>query len=269
MTSNQLFTIEDAVSPTGEWNDSLTGDFLWTNVNFAEAISDVMTPCTWSIWQIYIAEVVPIRLPGNYPLAGNIAGRPYLNLSMNASFGRVFGLTARETLCRSEGLFGRIPEDVEIPTLPISLGTVLKTFLPGLFTVRKQMRTYARQAQMFLDTAMSWCAEMQQRIQIIQDKVLLATLWRDELLPYLRHTFWTLRGVTGKFTGPAGTLRRQLLDLVGEADANALLSNMRSTGNLASLGPVLGLAKVARGEMTREAYLQQYGHRGPHEMELS
>jgi phosphohistidine swiveling domain-containing protein len=44
---------------------------------------------------------------------------------------------------------------------------------------------------------------------------------------------------------------------------------MRGAGDLASLGPAMGLAKVASGEMTREAYLQQYGHRGPHEMELS
>jgi pyruvate,water dikinase len=31
----------------------------------------------------------------------------------------------------------------------------------------------------------------------------------------------------------------------------------------------MGIAQVARGEMAREAYLEQYGHRGPHEFELS
>ena len=34
---------------TGEWNDSLTGDFIWTNTNIGEAFSDVMTPFTWSL----------------------------------------------------------------------------------------------------------------------------------------------------------------------------------------------------------------------------
>jgi phosphohistidine swiveling domain-containing protein len=38
---------------------------------------------------------------------------------------------------------------------------------------------------------------------------------------------------------------------------------------LESLGPLIGLSQVARGEMRRETYLERYGHRGPHEMELS
>jgi pyruvate,water dikinase len=38
---------------------------------------------------------------------------------------------------------------------------------------------------------------------------------------------------------------------------------------LASLGPVIGISKVIKGEMSREEYLIQYGHRGSHEYELS
>jgi hypothetical protein len=34
---------------TGEWNDSLSGEFLWSNVNLSEAVPDVMTPSTWSL----------------------------------------------------------------------------------------------------------------------------------------------------------------------------------------------------------------------------
>lgn len=29
---------------TGEWNDSLSGDFLWSRNNYGEARPDVMTP---------------------------------------------------------------------------------------------------------------------------------------------------------------------------------------------------------------------------------
>lgn len=60
---------------TGEWNDSLLGDFLWSNVNTNEALPDVMTPASWSLWQIYFIDTNPIRLPGRYPFCGNIAGR--------------------------------------------------------------------------------------------------------------------------------------------------------------------------------------------------
>ena len=52
------------------------------------------------------------------------------------------------------------------------------------------------------------------------------------------------------------------------ADASALMSNLSAGAELASLGPVAGLARVARGEMSRETYVARYGHRGTHECEL-
>lgn len=65
-------------------------------------------------------------------------------------------------------------------------------------------------------------------------------------------------------------LRRDLTTLVGPEDANVLIANLSDeAGLLPSLGPVIGLARVAQGEMKREAYLAQYGHRGPHEFEIS
>ena len=220
------------------------------------------------MWQQYISQVVPIQLP-DLPIAGNIGGRPYLNLSMSASIGRVFGLKPKEILRRGEGIFGRIPDDVEIPTVPVSLGTMLKRYLPVFFTIRRQMSQYKVQVPAFLATTPAWCAGVQQRIQPTTDQAALLSLWQERLLPYLNHTFWILRTATKQFSAPAGDLRRTLLDLIGDADTNALLSNLRGTGNLESMGPVMGLAKLARGEMPRAAYLQQYGHRGPHEMELA
>ena len=67
---------------TGEWNDSLTGEFLWSSVNVSEAVPDVMTPSTWSLWWIYHYEANPFEFPGDFPFCGNICGRPYLNLSL-------------------------------------------------------------------------------------------------------------------------------------------------------------------------------------------
>ncbi len=64
--------------------------------------------------------------------------------------------------------------------------------------------------------------------------------------------------------------RGKLRDLVGEAETNALLSGLGSGAEgLASLGPLLGLTQLARGEIDRATFAQQYGHRGPHEFEVS
>jgi pyruvate,water dikinase len=43
----------------GEWNDSLTGDYLWTNANYGEAAPDVMTPCTWSVARMLLDNADP------------------------------------------------------------------------------------------------------------------------------------------------------------------------------------------------------------------
>lgn len=65
-------------------------------------------------------------------------------------------------------------------------------------------------------------------------------------------------------------LRQQLLRLVVAEDATTLLTNLSAkTELLVCLGPVLGLSRVVRGEMTRETYLEQYGHRGTQEFELA
>lgn len=58
-------------------------------------------------------------------------------------------------------------------------------------------------------------------------------------------------------------LDKKLTELVGKEDAGSLLSNLRRDSGLASLGPVIGISKILKGEMSREEYLMEYGHRGP------
>jgi pyruvate,water dikinase len=82
--------------------------------------------------------------------------------------------------------------------------------------------------------------------------------------------FWTAVGTVWQYAEVVGPLRRELTGLVGEEDASALLSGVSTEAALlASLGPVVGLARVARGKMTRQAYLEQYGHRGLNEAEFA
>jgi rifampicin phosphotransferase len=67
---------------TDEWNATLTGDYLWSNVNFGEAITEVMTPLAWSVLAFTLDDW--IFVPG-IPSVGNIGGRPYLNISAFAT----------------------------------------------------------------------------------------------------------------------------------------------------------------------------------------
>jgi len=71
-----------------EWNASLSGDYLWSNVNFGEAVTAVMTPLTWSVIQFTLDDWV--FLPG-LPTVGNIGGYPYLNISIFATLFNAMG----------------------------------------------------------------------------------------------------------------------------------------------------------------------------------
>jgi phosphohistidine swiveling domain-containing protein len=248
----------------GEWNDSLSGDYLWTNSNFCEAICDVMTPATWSMWQIYI-EAIAFKI-AVHPLVGVIGGRPYINLSMLASWGQMLGLDVSKMLQRSQDLWGRVPEGVHVPLLPLTRWQLLATMVPALLRVRMGLRVSKADIQALIAEGPAWCTAMRQRIRQTTSPAELAELWRAELYAYFGRAW---RIVRATLNSDLGRLRRELVELVGTADANALLSNLGGPGHLASLGPLVGLSKVARGAMSREEYLQQYGHRGPHEMELS
>jgi pyruvate,water dikinase len=111
---------------------------------------------------------------------------------------------------------------------------------------------------------------MQGRIRAAGTKTELLSIWREEIWPHVSQSVWTVMGSVSLSVDYTMRLRRELTELVGPDDAGVLLSNLsEGSGELASLGPLVGLAKVARGEMEREAYLERYGHRGPHEFELS
>ena len=57
---------------------------------------------------------------------------------------------------------------------------------------------------------------------------------------------------------------------MGEAGANALTSGLGGKdGQLASLGLLDGLDQLARGEIDRDTFNRRFGHRGPHEFEIS
>ena len=258
---------------TGEWNDSLVGDFLWSSVNTREAVPDVMTPSTWSLWQIYYVEANPVKLPERYPFAGNICGRPYLNLSLVVSMYRAVGKDIRKEM--HGDIIGSIQPDLDIPIIPFSPLHVIWMVLPGMIKARRYASRGRGTLSEFLSATPQWCREMRSQIQDTQDQDTLIYLWQKTVKPYFSHACNLLRSVTMRFTDSSNQIRLDLLRLTGEAEANILLSTCGEenrcdthSANLESLMPLLGLSKVVRGEMSREDYLERYGHRGPHELEL-
>ena len=252
---------------TGEWNDSLTGEFLWSNVNVSEAVPDVMTPSTWSLWRIFHYDANPIKMPGRIPLCGNICGRPYLNLSLLASLYKAIGKDFRKEL--QGDMVGSTPAELNIPLISLSTIQVIWIVLPGMLKAQRDANRSFRRAPEFSATMQQWYEDTLEIIRAGNNKSSLLSLWQGRIRPKVYQACRMLRSVTIAMADPATKLRLELIELAGEADANAIMSNFSGmTATLESLGPVVGLAQVANGKMKREDFLQRYGHRGPHEMEL-
>ena len=264
LQSRPITTLLGHNPATGEWNDSLTGDYLWSRNNYGEARPDVMTPLTWSLSNKIYHEISP--LPG-YSMSGNICGRFYANVSVMMSMMRAMGQGPEKTRAQMRGFLGEVPDDLEIPTVPLPRKVIL-TALPRFVKLMLNERRGAKKVPEFLATNEANCQRYEEWLLTASNAQLL-TFWHQELLPLIRDGIWIMGGSVRPLEA-TDKVRKELVDLVGEEDTNALFSNLSDEDSLlASLGPVVGIARVAEGQMSRQEYLRCYGHRGPGEAELA
>ncbi|MEU7897658.1 PEP/pyruvate-binding domain-containing protein [Nonomuraea sp. NPDC049152] len=274
MRDGELFVLQ-ARPVTGlqqeveEWNDSRKGDYLWTAGNLGEAIPDVMTPATWSFVRIFIHEAMSASALPGFDLVGNIGGRFYMNLSLTVSIAKALGMGSR--LSAVEQVFGKFPPGLDIPLVKTSRWKIVKLTLPMAFRIRKRVKDSLATMPAFLATARRRNEELRATIEAAGSGTELAQVWEGELLPYLITACRMLEAAGRQGGATLVWTRDKLRKMMGETDAEAMLTgvNADGSGELASLGPIIGLDRLAKGEITREEFALAYGHRGPHEFEVS
>ncbi|MBB4890808.1 PEP/pyruvate-binding domain-containing protein [Streptomyces netropsis] len=250
------------------WNDSTGTDSLWTSANLGEAVPDVMTPATWSFVKTFMGDVmVGASLEGR-PMYGNIGGRFYMNLSVTATLAAAFG-QGRKFARANELVFGRLPEGMAIPLLPASRLRVWRDTIGEAFAVLSRIRANGKQLPAFLEGAPARCEELRARVAAAVTAEDLSALWESEVEPYFRRCCHMLQAATRQDGDSLVKVRGTLESLVGEVDADLMTTGLGDEGQLASMGPLLGLERLARGETDRDTYTRAYGHRGPHEFEVS
>ena len=247
-----------------DWNATLTGDYLWTNMNVGEVFPATMTPATWSVWQ----ELLRNMSLGEIPAYGSIAGRMYLNYSLTYSFLLKIKRKHERAMSVIGDALGVPPAGVEIPLIPVSWRTILFRLVPREFRNELKKNGLRKAAPEFLAMVRDRCLEVRKRIGAVQGDRLIS-LWSDEIRP-LWHDVYLLQDKMNEELGAlTRKLKAELTKLLGENEANALMTTLSSAGELASLGPLVGLTKLRSGELSREEYLRQYGHRGADENELA
>jgi phosphohistidine swiveling domain-containing protein len=187
-----------------------------------------------------------------------------VSVSVLAAVGK--GLDAAKE--QMAGMLGSVPEDLEIPLVPLRRSTVLKA-MPKMILLGMREKRGAKKVPEYLATMPALCRELRERIAATGSKSELIDIWHREIFSRLSTDIWVVAGSAAPLENLM-KLQRELADLVGESDANTLFSGLSSEDEmLASLGPVVGVARVVQGEMSRREYLDRYGHRGPCEAELS
>ena len=256
-----------------QWNDSLAGDYLWTNGNLGEALPDVMTPATWSFMELFMSRMIfPPNVPG-YRGYGRIGGRFYANVSVSMSLEARVGISPRRFVALFGPVLGRLPPLGQIPRARLPRWKASRLMVPATVAMLRRVNANAKRMPQFLADAPGRCDRLRAEIEQTADAAALADLWPAQVRPLLVEAadMLTAAGSAGGTT--LVSVPGKLAALVGEADAALLLSGQRAEGSettsLASLGLVVGLARLARGEIDRDAFVRQYGHRGAHEVELS
>jgi phosphohistidine swiveling domain-containing protein len=249
----------------GYYNFSLLGDYLWNSTGIGENLPGIMMPSTWSIWKIFFFEILEWEIVG-LPAVGNISGRPYVNTSLMLSLAsKVYGRKRGQALL--EPAFGRMP-DATMPIVDISWGEVLR-IIPKEFAWQMKVRRNTKKIPKYIKTNPGRCKALIEEIKNTDSLHKLHRLWRDEIKPLFVEGSYMLKTINEHYQMPWITLAGELKKLVGKQEADLLMSTVGNTSEeLESLGVMIGVSEIAKGELSREDYLEGYGHRFPDEWHL-
>ncbi len=262
-------TTLSAVTPrTAQYNDSLAGNCLWSATNLSEANPVPQTPLTISMMRHQQAHGGPSMAIRGREMAGYIGGRPYANLSVQitARRGRNAKVTPREVYQKMAGWWGELPSQVPVTLVPMTQTDWQDSGLWLLGSLVKLVR-YRRRLDGYLARNPAECRRLSRLVEAAGTSSELRTLWHTELLPAAIGSFWMTIALSSD--GPA-QLEAALRERYDAQLVSALFGNLSGlAGRLESLGPSLGLAEVRAGRLTREQYLERFGHRGVNEIELA
>ena len=262
LQSRPITTMLDYDPTTGERNISFSGDYLWVG---SEVMPEVMTPAMVSIFS-HFGDFTVAGIKGT----GNIGGRFYMNFSLTYVLMRAFGQSHESTFDLIELTTGMNLSRVTLPKPQISRWKIIKSMIPIQLELLPTQSKLMKRFDEIIAANPKRCLELRQRITETTDKIALIELWNKEVFPLFYDLLMIQDKANEDYFFPYRSARKILMKLMGEQEADALLANLvGGSGQLTSIRPLLGLAKVARGEMSREEYSSLAGHRLHQEDEIS
>ncbi len=162
-------TTSPAAGAGEQWNDSLDGDYLWSNGNLGEALPDVMTPATWSFLKLFMSRMTfPPSLPG-YRGYGRIGGRFYANVSISISLEALVGISPRRFGALLAPVLGKLPPIEEIPRPRLPRLKAVRMAVPAMVAMIRTVRASQQRMPGFLASSLRRCDQLRAEIERTTD----------------------------------------------------------------------------------------------------
>jgi phosphohistidine swiveling domain-containing protein len=259
LQARPITTLREYDPITYDWNSSYIGDYLWVA---QEVHPELMTPSTWSLWQ----KVMGMMKIAGLSSFGNIGGHLYVNYSVLYSTSLKF----KKRVDELDVFVGHPPANLDIPIIPVSTLRLILDMIPVAVKVTPKVIRLKKAWKRVLDEAPRRSQNLDRKIQQAQSRDAMLTLWHAEVFPLFEELLLLQDAINDEYMMPYAALRDGLVELAGEDEARVILSTLSSgSGQLASIGPLVGLYQILHGEMSREQYTEKYGHRHANENELS
>ena len=239
-------------------NDSLCGELLLSKTNVGEIFLRPVSPVTFGMVNKISSEI-------GIPLISDVCGQLYLNISGLCSVLMSFGVKKEKAFGKIRELAGGIP-DTDIPVYPYDRRILLRAVRKMIKdSFRKKPAEYKPKKLKGNFTGISFA--IIEMIHKAGSGTELLNVWNNECEPFMSGALSAI--MKGLDVKSLFRTREKLEKICGTELADRLMSDCSGSSNIESLGPLLGIADVIAGKMTREEYTVRYGHRDADEMELS
>jgi hypothetical protein len=259
LQSRPVTTLVEFEPSTGEYNSSHTGDYVWVG---SEVFRDVMTLSTFSVFRHFHNFEIQ-GMQGT----GNIGGRLYMNYSFMASLSRAFGQDVDTYVEMATGINVR---PVTSPPIPLSRWQFIKYLLPIQLQILPLQFKLMKKFDVIINENPHLCTGLLERIAKVSTSGKLAALWDSDIYPHFYNLLMVQDKSNEDYFNPYIAARKMMIELIGQDQSDILLAKLvGGTGNITSLGSLIGLQKLAAGELSRSDYTMLVGHRPSREDELS
>ena len=263
LQSRPITTMQGFDPLSYDWNVSYTGNCAW--VDNGGIYPEVMTPSTWHMW----FSLMGYQVGGVYAI-GNLCGRMYMNASYVYRTMQFIGMKPDRILEMINFSMGIKPDHLEIPIPTYNFWEWLRDTLPIMWHYGPRQLKLKGRREKYVEESHAKARHIMKLINITDDSAILASIWHNWVWPLFKDLYLIQDMSNEGYLYPSINVRRHLAKLVGWEEAEQVFSTLSGGAqHSASIGISAAIAKVANGEMSREDYMQTFGHRHPNENELS